>query len=78
MQVSDVTRISGALLFRPQPHVDERGFFSRTFDATITRRAGIDPNTFTQDSLSRSRRGVIRGMHLSHTVRNKYETDDNC
>lgn len=64
MQVSDVTRISGALLFRPQPHVDERGFFSRTFDATITRRAGIDPNTFTQDSLSRSRRGVIRGMHL--------------
>ena len=64
MQVSDVERISGALLFKPQPHVDERGFFSRTFDADITRAAGIDPNAFAQDSLSRSKRGVIRGMHL--------------
>jgi dTDP-4-dehydrorhamnose 3,5-epimerase len=64
VQVSGVPRISGALLFRPQPHVDERGFFSRTFDAKITRTAGIDPSTFTQDSLSRSKRGVIRGMHL--------------
>ena len=27
------------------------------------RSAGIDPDGFTQDSLSRSRRGVIRGMH---------------
>lgn len=64
MQVSQVTRISGALLFRPQPHVDERGFFSRTFDADITRAAGIDPGAFVQDSISRSKRGVIRGMHL--------------
>ena len=64
MQVSHITRISGALLFRPQPHVDERGFFSRTFDADITRAAGIDPAAFRQDSISRSRRGVIRGMHL--------------
>jgi hypothetical protein len=33
VQVSTVPRIAGALLLRPQPHVDERGFFSRTFDA---------------------------------------------
>jgi dTDP-4-dehydrorhamnose 3,5-epimerase len=64
MQVSDVKRISGALLFRPQPHVDERGFFSRTFDADIIGTAGIDPAAFMQDSISRSKRGVIRGMHL--------------
>jgi dTDP-4-dehydrorhamnose 3,5-epimerase len=51
-------------LFRPQPHIDERGFFSRTFDADITRAAGIDPAAFVQDSISRSKRGVIRGMHL--------------
>ena len=63
MKVDEVPRIAGALLFRPVPHVDERGFFSRTFDREIVRSAGIDPDGFTQDSLSRSRRGVIRGMH---------------
>ena len=64
MNVSEVTRISGALLFRPTPHVDERGFFSRTFDAEVARQAGIDPAGFAQDSLSRSVRGVVRGLHV--------------
>ena len=64
MQVTKVPRIDGALLFRPQPHVDERGFFSRTFDAEVVRAAGLDPAGFVQDSLSRSARGVIRGLHL--------------
>lgn len=64
MQVSQVSRIAGALLFKPVPHIDERGFFSRTFDADVIRQAGIDPASFTQDSLSRSVRGVIRGMHV--------------
>jgi dTDP-4-dehydrorhamnose 3,5-epimerase len=59
-----VPRIAGALLFTPKPYVDERGFFSRTFDADVTREAGIDPAGFAQDSLSRSVRGVVRGMHL--------------
>ena len=64
MQVCPVPRIAGALLFRPVPHVDERGFFSRTFDAGVARAAGIDPAAFAQDSLSRSARGVVRGMHV--------------
>jgi dTDP-4-dehydrorhamnose 3,5-epimerase len=59
-----VPRIGGAFVFRPEPHTDERGFFSRTFDADVAREAGIDPDGFAQDSQSRSRRGVIRGMHL--------------
>jgi dTDP-4-dehydrorhamnose 3,5-epimerase len=62
--VTQVPRISGALLFQPQPHADERGFFSRTFDAEIASQAGLDPAAFVQDSLSRSVRGVIRGMHI--------------
>jgi hypothetical protein len=37
MKVMPVARISGALLFQPEPHVDERGFFSRTFDADVAR-----------------------------------------
>ena len=64
VNVSQVSRIAGALLFRPTPHVDERGFFSRTFDADVMRAAGIDPAAFAQDSLSRSRRGVVRGLHV--------------
>jgi dTDP-4-dehydrorhamnose 3,5-epimerase len=64
VKVTTVERVTGALLFQPTPHVDERGFFSRTFDAEVTRAAGIDPAGFVQDSLSRSVKGVIRGMHL--------------
>ena len=64
MKVSRVARIAGALLFEPTPHVDERGFFSRTFDADVVRNAGIDPASFAQDSLSRSTIGVVRGLHL--------------
>jgi dTDP-4-dehydrorhamnose 3,5-epimerase len=63
VDVSPVPRIAGALLFRPTPHVDERGFFSRTFDADVMRAAGLDPSAFIQDSLSRSARGVVRGLH---------------
>ena len=63
MDVSPVPGIAGAYLFRPTPHADQRGFFSRTFDAEAARSVGIDPAGFSQDSLSRSARGVIRGMH---------------
>lgn len=58
------TALSGVVLFRPQPVRDERGFFSRTFDADVARQAGVDPDRFVQDSLSRSRYGVIRGLHV--------------
>lgn len=64
MDVIKVERIAGALLFKPSPHVDERGFFSRTFDAAVMRAAGIDPFKFVQDSVSRSACGVVRGLHL--------------
>jgi dTDP-4-dehydrorhamnose 3,5-epimerase len=64
MDVSPVPRIAGALLFRPVPHRDERGFFCRTFDADVVRAAGLDPAAFVQHSLSRSVRGVVRGLHV--------------
>jgi dTDP-4-dehydrorhamnose 3,5-epimerase len=31
--------IPGLIVFTPQPHADRRGFFSRTFDAQVARRA---------------------------------------
>jgi dTDP-4-dehydrorhamnose 3,5-epimerase len=64
VNVNPVSRIQGALLFKPSPHVDDRGFFCRTFDAEVLRAAGIDPDAFVQHSLSRSVRGVIRGLHV--------------
>jgi dTDP-4-dehydrorhamnose 3,5-epimerase len=64
MNVTPVQRIDGALLIRFNPHVDERGFFCRTFDADVMRAAGIDPSTFVQDSVSRSAGGVVRGLHV--------------
>jgi len=64
VDVCHVPRIAGALLFKPTPYPDERGFFCRTFDAEVMRAAGLDPCAFVQHSLSRSKRGVIRGLHV--------------
>jgi dTDP-4-dehydrorhamnose 3,5-epimerase len=64
VEVDAVPSIAGALTFRPNPYVDERGFFCRTFDADVIRAAGIDPAAFVQHSLSRSVRGVVRGLHV--------------
>ncbi|MQA03023.1 MAG: dTDP-4-dehydrorhamnose 3,5-epimerase [Streptosporangiales bacterium] len=64
MRVQNVASVTGVLLFHPRPAVDERGFFCRTFDADAVRAAGLDPNAFIQDSVSRSALGVVRGLHL--------------
>ena len=64
VDVIPVPRIEGALLFRPSPHVDDRGFFCRTFDAEVLRAVGLDPAAFVQHSQSRSVRGAVRGLHI--------------
>lgn len=64
MTVTEVPEIAGAYLFEPTPHADERGSFCRTFDADAVRAVGLDPDAFVQDSVSRSVRGVLRGLHL--------------
>lgn len=58
------TAIPGLIEFTPTPHRDERGFFSRTFDTDTARHAGLDPHAFVQDSQSRSKYRVVRGLHL--------------
>lgn len=64
MKATEVPAIAGAYLFEPTPYADERGFFCRTFDADVLRSVGLDPHAFVQDSVSRSARGVLRGLHL--------------
>jgi dTDP-4-dehydrorhamnose 3,5-epimerase len=57
------TAIDGVLLFVPTPYRDERGLFTRTFDAAIGAAHGVDMGALAQDSQSRSVRGTVRGMH---------------
>ena len=54
----------GMLVFTPSPVHDDRGFFTRTFDAAVARETGMVPESLVQDSQSRSRRGVLRGLHF--------------
>jgi dTDP-4-dehydrorhamnose 3,5-epimerase len=63
MQVR-TTSIAGVLVFVPTPHHDDRGFFTRTFDADVAAAHGLDPASFVQDSQSRSRIGALRGLHI--------------
>ncbi len=58
------TPIPGVLEFSTTPHRDDRGFFSRTFEADTARAAGLRPEAFVEDSLSRSLGGVLRGIHV--------------
>lgn len=57
------TDLDGVLVFVPTPHRDDRGFFSRTFDAALAQEHGVRAADFVQDSQSRTRHGVVRGLH---------------
>ena len=56
--------LEGTVVFEPRPIHDDRGFFTRTFDAEVAAAAGFDPKALVQDSQSRSSLGVVRGLHL--------------
>jgi dTDP-4-dehydrorhamnose 3,5-epimerase len=64
MQVTK-TAIPGVLIITPKRIGDARGFFSETFQAERYASAGM-PYPFVQDNWSRSRRGVLRGLHLQN------------
>ena len=57
------TRIEGPILLRPTVHGDARGFLQETFRRETFAQLGIGEE-FVQDNHSRSRRGVVRGMHF--------------
>ena len=57
------TAIPDVLILEPRVFEDERGFFLESWNAQAFRAAlGFDA-TFVQDNHSRSRGGVLRGMH---------------
>ena len=56
------TILQGPLLLEPTVYGDERGFFLETYRRSMFADLGIDAD-FVQDNHSRSRRGIVRGMH---------------
>jgi dTDP-4-dehydrorhamnose 3,5-epimerase len=56
------TAIDGVLLIDPAVFTDQRGFFMEVWNAEAFAAAGLDV-AFVQDNHSRSRRGVLRGLH---------------
>ena len=63
MRVLD-TRLGGLVLLAPDIHGDARGFFLESYRANVWGEHGVE-DVFVQDNHSRSRRGVLRGMHFS-------------
>jgi dTDP-4-dehydrorhamnose 3,5-epimerase len=56
------TRIADVKLLSPDVYRDERGVFFETWNASRFAAAGIDAH-FVQHNHSRSRKGVLRGLH---------------
>jgi dTDP-4-dehydrorhamnose 3,5-epimerase len=56
------TRLPGAVVIEPQLFGDARGYFYESFNQAKYRDAGIDV-AFAQSNVSRSARGVLRGLH---------------
>jgi dTDP-4-dehydrorhamnose 3,5-epimerase len=56
------TALPGALILEPQVFGDARGFFYESYNEAKYREVGID-HRFVQSNVSRSARGVLRGLH---------------
>jgi dTDP-4-dehydrorhamnose 3,5-epimerase len=59
------TQMDGPVLVEPVVHGDDRGFFVETFRTSELPDLGLpDGLEFIQENQSRSRFGVVRGMHM--------------
>jgi dTDP-4-dehydrorhamnose 3,5-epimerase len=59
------TPIPEVLIIEPKVFGDQRGFFYESFKADRYASHGIN-GPFVQDNISRSTRGVLRGLHLQN------------
>jgi dTDP-4-dehydrorhamnose 3,5-epimerase len=61
------TDLPGVVILEPKVFGDDRGFFYESFNARAFEEAtGLNPQ-FVQDNHSRSRKGVLRGLHYQLT-----------
>lgn len=59
------TDLPDVLLIEPRVFGDARGYFYESWHAERYAEAGL-PRRFVQDNVSRSARGVLRGLHLQN------------
>lgn len=59
------TPIPGLAIIEPKLFKDSRGFFTELYNERAYGNLGI-PARFVQDNLSRSARGVLRGLHIQN------------
>lgn len=60
------TKLKDCLIIEPDIYEDDRGFFLETFEIEKYKKdAGIDL-PFVQDNYSRSKKGVLRGLHFQN------------
>ena len=60
------TDIDGVIIVEPTVYGDDRGYFMETYNYNEFCEGGIN-TTFVQDNQSKSRKGVLRGMHFQKT-----------
>jgi dTDP-4-dehydrorhamnose 3,5-epimerase len=66
MRLSIVERALGdVVVIEPEVFEDERGFFMETYRQDQFAELGL-PAAFVQDNHSRSRKGVVRGLHFQY------------
>ncbi len=57
------TGIEGLFVIEPRVFEDDRGYFFESFNAKTFEALGL-PTRFVQDNVSRSKQGVLRGLHF--------------
>ena len=60
------TDIEGVYIIETKVFGDNRGYFMETYNAQDFKNAGLDYN-FVQDNQSKSKAGVLRGLHFQKT-----------
>jgi len=60
------TSIEGVYIIEPTVFGDDRGYFMETYHAEEFKEAGLNLN-FVQDNQSKSKKGVLRGLHFQYT-----------
>ena len=61
----EATSVPGVIIIEPRAFPDDRGVFFETWSQARYAQAGV-PERFVQDNISRSARGVVRGLHYQH------------
>lgn len=59
------TGLAGVVIIEPSIHGDERGFFQESWKSSSYSAHGL-PGKFAQANVSRSEKGVLRGLHYQY------------